>query len=70
MGSGILKQIQARFGIESMSRRLDTKITLGITGLHEISGRDDGIEEPYWGPSEDIVCMEEGLYPHPLEMAR
>ena len=27
------------------------KITLGITGLHEISGRDYGIEEPYWGPS-------------------
>ena len=25
--------------------------TLGITGLHEISGRDYGIEEPYWGPS-------------------
>ena len=53
-----------------MCRRLDTKITLGITGLHEISGRDDGIEEPYWGPSEDIVCTEEGLYPHSLEMAR
>ena len=27
------------------------KITLGITGLHEILGRDYGIEEPYWGPS-------------------
>ena len=27
------------------------KITLGITGLHENSGRDDGIEEHYWGPS-------------------
>ena len=25
--------------------------TLGITGLHEISGRDYGIEEPFWGPS-------------------
>ena len=47
-----------------MFRRWDTKITLGITGLHEISGRDYGIEfeEPYWGSSEDIVCMEEGLY--------
>ena len=24
-------------------------ITLVITGLHEILGRDYGIEEPYWG---------------------
>ena len=27
------------------------KITLGITGLLEILGRDYGIENPYWGPS-------------------
>ena len=27
------------------------KITLRITGLHEVLGRDYGIEEPYWGPS-------------------
>ena len=27
------------------------KIILGITGLHEILGRDHVIEEPYWGPS-------------------
>lgn len=27
------------------------KITLGITGILEISGRDHGIEEAYWGPS-------------------
>ena len=27
------------------------KITLEITGLHEILGRDYGIEEPYWGTS-------------------
>ena len=26
------------------------KTTLGITGLHEISGRNYRIEEPYWGP--------------------
>ena len=25
------------------------KITLGITGLHEILNRDHRIEEPYWG---------------------
>ena len=24
---------------------------VGITGLRENSGRDGGIEEPYWGPS-------------------
>ena len=28
------------------------KVTLGITGLPEILGRDHGIEKPYWGPSE------------------
>ena len=27
------------------------KVTLGITGLPEILGRDYGIEKPYWGPS-------------------
>ena len=27
------------------------KITLGITGLPEILGRDHGIEEHYWEPS-------------------
>ena len=27
------------------------EITLGITGLHEILGQGNGIEEPYWGPS-------------------
>ena len=27
-------------------------ITLGITGLQGIFGRDYGIEEPYWGPSK------------------
>ena len=30
-----------------------TKITLGITGLLEISGRDYEIEKPYWGPCGD-----------------
>ena len=27
------------------------KITLGITGLLEILGRDHGVEKPYWGRS-------------------
>ena len=26
--------------------------TVGITGLRENSGREGGIEEPYWGPSK------------------
>ena len=29
------------------------KLTLGITGLHEILSRDYGIEEPYWRPSHN-----------------
>ena len=29
----------------------DAKITLRITGLPEILGRDYGIEKAYWGPS-------------------
>ena len=28
------------------------KMTLGIRKLREISGRDYGIEGPYWGPSK------------------
>ena len=27
------------------------EVTLGITRLHELLGRDYGIEEPYWVPS-------------------
>ena len=26
----------------------------GLQDLHEISGRDYGIEEPYWGPSAKV----------------
>ena len=47
-------KIGARFGIESIRERWDAKITLGITGLHEILGRDYGIEEPYWGPGVKV----------------
>ena len=38
-------------GLKVYARGGMPKITLGITGLHEILGRDYGIEEPYWGPS-------------------
>ena len=31
------------------------KVTLGITELPEILGRDYGIEKPYWGPS-NLTC--------------
>ena len=47
-GSGL--KIYARGGMP--------KITLGITGLHEILGRDYGIEEPYWGPSLQQCSMD------------
>ena len=34
-------------GLKVYARDGMPKITLGITGLHEILGRDYGIEEPY-----------------------
>ena len=37
--------------------RWDAKNKNGITGLHEILGRDYGIEEPYWGPSYNIQAV-------------
>ena len=33
------------------------KITLGITGLPEILGRDYGIVKPYWGPAMYLFCQ-------------
>lgn len=36
----------ARFGIESMHGM--SEITVGMTGLSEILGWDNGIEEPCW----------------------
>ena len=41
----------AEFGIESMHGKRDVVITNGITGLSEKLGRDDGMDEPFWGPS-------------------
>ena len=38
------------------------KITLGITGLHEVSGWDYGSEKPYWGPSENESLLLPGLH--------
>ena len=32
------------------------KITLGMMELRGNLGRDDGIEEPFWGPSTNIEC--------------
>ena len=47
---------QARSGLDSWLKvcaaGVMPKITIGFTGLHEILGRDYGIEEPYWGPSK------------------
>ena len=35
------------------------EITLGITGLHELLGRDYGIEEHFWGPlrNGELTCI-------------
>ena len=41
----------AEFVIESMHGKRDAVITNGITGLSEKLGRDDGMDEPFWGPS-------------------
>ena len=38
------------------------KITLWITGLHEVLGRDYGIEKLYWGPSENENLLSSGLH--------
>ena len=38
------------------------KITLGITGLHEVFGRDYRSEKPYWGPSENESLLPPGLH--------
>ena len=38
-----------------MRGRWDSRITLEITGLHEISGSDYGIEEPYIGNPQQRV---------------
>lgn len=32
-----------------------SKITIGITGFHEILVRDHGIDERYWGPSRAMM---------------
>ena len=56
-GSGISLIWSSRFGIESMRGRWDSRITLEIMGLHEISGSDYGTEEPYWKPSAKIGVL-------------
>ena len=38
------------------------KITLGITGLHEVLGRNCRSEKPYWGPSENESLLPLGRH--------
>ena len=38
------------------------KITLGITGLQEVLGRDYGTQKPYWGPSENESLLPPGRH--------
>ena len=40
-----------------MPVRWNAKNKNGITSLHEILGRDYGIEEPHWGPSYNIQAV-------------
>ena len=56
-GFGILKQNRGgirdqMYAREGFAGDMVPNITLGITGLQGIFGRDYGIEEPYWGPSK------------------
>ena len=51
-----IRDFTARSGLDSWLKvcaaGVMPKITIAFTGLHEILGRDYGIEEPYWGPSK------------------
>ena len=38
------------------------KLTLGITGLYEVLGRDNRSEKPYWGPSENESLLPPSLH--------
>ena len=45
-------------GLKKYDRDRDWPVeTVGITGLRENSGRDGGIEEPYWGPSNIYTVL-------------
>ena len=48
--SGFQSKIGQDLGPKVCARVRMPQITLGITGLHEILGKDYGIEEPHWGP--------------------
>ena len=69
--SGFERKIRARFGIESIAGGGMPKITIGITGFLEISGRDCGIEERYGGLSYQVIRVTKGyalLYPAQLKL--
>ena len=50
------------FEIVGMLGRWDAKKPLGIMGLHEVLGRDYGIEEPYGGPCENDSLLSPSLH--------
>ena len=69
--SGFQSKIRARFGIESIAGGGMPKITIGITGLLEIKGRDCGIGERYRGLSYKVMRVTKGyalLYPAQLKL--
>ena len=39
-----------------------SKITLGITGLHEVLGRDYWSQKTFWGPSENESLLPLSLH--------
>ena len=43
------------------------KITLGITELHEVLGWGYGIEEPFQGPSENVIKIGSTQEPVPRQ---
>ena len=53
-----IRDFTARSGLDSWLKvcaaGVMPKITIGFTGLHEILGRNYGIEGPFWGPSKRI----------------
>ena len=50
-----MKQNRRDSGLKVCTRVRMSEITLGITGLHEILGRDYGIQEPYWDPKLRVL---------------
>lgn len=49
--SGFKSKLMAGLGIDSRQGMRKANIIIGITGLNENLGQDDGFEKHFWGPS-------------------